>query len=88
MDVVVTTETLTKGPTDLLPLINDYEKFASPGHPVSGSRALVLMKKNMVSRKKLVFVHPNGRLVVMDLTFSSNKVVRLIAIYAPKIGQN
>lgn len=37
----------------------------------------------------MFFVDPEARLVVMDLMFSSNKVIRLVAIYAlNKTGQS
>lgn len=52
---------------------------------------MILLKRNRVSEKKLIFTDPEGRLVVVDLTFSYSKVltfsyskvIRLVAIYAP-----
>lgn len=44
---------------------------------------LVLLKRNQISEKKLIFSDLESRIVVMDLMFSSGKTVRLVAIYAP-----
>lgn len=68
--------------------MNAYDKLVSPGHHVSGSRCWSSLKKTRVQGKNLVVVDPDGRLVVMDLVFSSSKTIRLVAMYVPdKIGQ-
>lgn len=46
------------------------------------------LERNRVSEKKSIFPDPDGRLVVLNLTFSG-KTIRLTAVYAPCItGRN
>lgn len=56
---------------------------------MSGNGLLVLIKKNRVSGRKLFLSIQGVVLVVMDLTLSISKVMRLIAICEPtNIGQH
>ena len=77
VDVFVATETRLRGPRDLLPLLNGYEKYFSPCRETGGGGVLVLLKNDRVSEKKLVFSDLGGRLVVLDLTISG-KTFRLV----------
>lgn len=71
----------------LLPLLSGYKKFISPYHPLRGDELLMLIKRNRVSEKKLVFFW-SGRLVVLEQRFSCDKMIRLVAVYTPQLRKS
>uniref|UniRef100_A0A0L8H7G3 exodeoxyribonuclease III n=1 Tax=Octopus bimaculoides TaxID=37653 RepID=A0A0L8H7G3_OCTBM len=82
INVAVITESKMKGPEAFSPLLNGYDKFISPSRR-GGAGVAVLIKKNLDFQIRAVFLDPEGRLVVLDVTHESKQSFRLVAAYAP-----
>lgn len=85
VDLVVATEARLNKLQAFSTLLNGYEKFISLIQPRGGGGegVIVVLRKNLDLETRAVSVDPEGRLVVFDVTHNSDKVFRLVAVYAP-----
>lgn len=66
-------------------LLDDYEKVISPCWPRGKGGVVVLYCKSLALQVSTIFVNPEGRLAVLEVTYSS-KCFRLVSIYTTQKG--
>lgn len=81
--VIVATNSWLSEQNGLFSILDDYKIFISPGGPRLRRCFVVLLMKNLCQEIKTIPTDPEGRLVILDVMFSSGKSFRLVAVYVP-----
>lgn len=82
IDVMVVTGTKLNNSRALSLLLVDYEQIMSPCQPGGKGDVVVLSRKSLGLQVCTVFIDPESRLVVLDMTDSGNSF-RLVGVYTP-----
>ena len=83
MDVVAVSETRISDTHDFAPTFDDYEIFASLSRPGMGGGVAVLFRRGLGLQVRTIFLDPEGKSVVLDVSNGEGDAFRLVAVYAP-----